>query len=122
MAVDIRTLDDDKTLAHYPNNDEMLMGQLEMLPNPDEVFTAINQLELDDLREFAIAIMNVAVDSARKGHADLDTVTLINDWFATAEQLIAAGDSVGEILSHAVIDEARLVHVYDANTRGDMYR
>ena len=99
MAVDIRTLDDDKTLAHYPNNDEMLMGQLEMLPNPDEVFTAINQLELDDLREFAIAIMNVAVDSARKGHADLDTVTLINDWFATAEQLIAAGDSLDEILS-----------------------
>ena len=75
------------------------MGQLEMLPNPDEVLTIINKLELGDLREFAVAITNVAVDSARNGHADLDTITLINDWFATAEELVAAGDSLDEILS-----------------------
>ena len=90
MAVDLRTLDGDKTIVRHPDHHDELRGQLEMLPNPDEVFAAINQLGLDDLREFAVAIMNVAVDSARKGRADLDAITLINDWFATAEELVAA--------------------------------
>ena len=99
MAVDLRTLDGDNTLPYRPNHDEELGGQLEMLPNPDEVRSAINKLELRDLREFAKAITNVAVDSARKGHTDIDTITLINDWFATVEELVAAGDSIDDILS-----------------------
>ncbi len=74
-------------------------AQLEMLPSPDEVSTVISRLEIDDLREFAASIMNAAVDSAHEGHVDLDTVRLLNGWFASMEETVAAGDRLEEILS-----------------------
>jgi hypothetical protein len=74
-------------------------GQLEMLPSPDEVTTIVSQLAIDDLREFASSIMNAAVDSAHKGHVDLDTIQFLNGWFASMEETIAAGDHLEEILS-----------------------
>ena len=43
--------------------------------------------------------MNAAVDSAHKGHADLDTIRFLNGWFASMEETIAAGDHIEEILS-----------------------
>ena len=84
--------------AHYLA-DEDLSAQLGILPTVDEVSTVVGKLKIRDLREFAASIMNIAVDSAHKGHASLDTVRLLNDWFATMEQLIAAGDDIDEILS-----------------------
>ena len=70
-----------------------------MLPSPDEVTTVVSQLAIDDLREFASSIMNAAVDSAHKGHVDLDTIRFLNGWFASMEETIAAGDHLEEILS-----------------------
>ena len=74
-------------------------AQLEMLPSPDEVSTIVSQLGIDNLREFAASIMNAAVDSAHKGHVDLDTVRFLNGWFASMEETVAAGDRLEEILS-----------------------
>ena len=79
--------------------DEELSAQVKMLPNPDEVSAVVAQLEMDDLREFAAAIMNAAVASARSGNADMDTIRLLNGWFASMEETIAAGDDLEEILS-----------------------
>ncbi len=70
-----------------------------MLPNPVEVSSVVRQLDMDDLREFAASIMNVAVDSAHKGHSDLGTIRFLNSWFASMEETIAAGDDIEEILS-----------------------
>ena len=84
--------------AHY-SGDEEVIAQIKMLPSPREVSTVICQLDVDDLREFAASIMNAAVDSAHKGHADLDTIRFLNGWFASMEETIAAGDHIEEILS-----------------------
>ena len=83
----------------YNLRDKELSSQVEMLPKPDEVSTVVWKLKVDDLREFATSVMNIAVDSAHKGNADLDTVRLLNGWFATMEENIAAGDNIDEILS-----------------------
>ena len=80
-------------------NDEEISPQTEMLPNPEEVSAVIAQLETDDLREFAASVMNAAVDSARMGHVDLDRIRLLNGWFASMEETVAAGDYLEEILS-----------------------
>lgn len=85
-------------VAHY-SSDEELTSQIAMLPDHREVSAIVRQLDIDDLRVFATAIMNAAADSARKGHADLVTVRLLNDWFASMEETSAAGDSLEEIQS-----------------------
>ena len=81
------------------SGEEELSAQISMLPSPGEVSSVVCQLDMDDLREFAAAIMNAAVDSVHKGQADLDTVRLLNSWFASMEETIAAGDDIEEILS-----------------------
>ncbi len=81
------------------SSDEELTAQIEMLPDPDEASAVIRQLDIDDLRAFATSIMNVAVESAHKGHADLNTIRLLNGWFASMEETVSAGDSLEEILS-----------------------
>ena len=87
------------TTTESQDRDGESHGQLEMLPSPDEVTTVVSQLAIDDLREFASSIMNAAVDSAHKGHVDLDTIQFLNGWFASMEETIAAGDHLEEILS-----------------------
>ena len=84
--------------VQYSENEE-LIAQIKMLPDSDEVFTVVHQLGMEDLRAFAAAIMNATTDSARNGHADLDTIRLLNDWFASMEETIAAGEDIEEILS-----------------------
>ena len=73
--------------------------QIEMLPSEDEVAAVVSRLEVDDLREFAAAVMNAAVDLARNDNADMETVRLLNGWFASMEETVAAGADVEEILS-----------------------
>ena len=56
MATDLQaveTADDERSI------------QVKMLPSPDEVAEVVSRLEIGDLREFAIAIMNAAAESAR---------------------------------------------------------
>ena len=53
--------------------------------------------------------MNVAVDYARRETSDIDAIRLLNGWFASMEETVAAGDELEEILSRS------------ANTRGDAY-
>ena len=79
--------------------DEELNAQLAMLPDAHEVSTVVSQLGLDDLREFAASIMNIAADHAQKRTTEIDTVRLLNGWFASMEETIAAGDDLDEILS-----------------------
>ena len=93
-----------KDLAERPHtdhrsSDDELIAQIEMLPDSGEVSTVVCQLGIEDLREFATSIMNAAVDSARKGDVDLDTIRLLNGWFASIEETIAAGEDIEEILS-----------------------
>ena len=73
--------------------------QIEMLPSAEEVAAIVSRLDMDDLREFAIAIMNVAVASAQSGCVDMETVRLLNGWFASMEETVAAGDDMEDILS-----------------------
>ena len=73
--------------------------QVEMLPSADEVATVVSRLEVDDLREFAVAVMNAAVGSARNGDTNIETVRLLNGWFASMEETVAAGEDVEGILS-----------------------
>ena len=80
-------------------SEEELSAQLEMLPDARAVAAVVSQLEPDDLREFAASIMNVAIDYARKDSSDIEAVRLLNGWFASMEETIAAGDELEEILS-----------------------
>lgn len=79
--------------------DEELSAQLEMLPDARMVSAVVSRLEPSDLREFAASIMNVAVDYARKETSDIDAIRLLNGWFASMEEMVAAGDELEEILS-----------------------
>lgn len=78
---------------------EELRAQIEMLPDAREVSAVVSQLEPGDLREFAASIMNVAVDYARKETPDIDAVRLLNGWFASMEETVAAAGELEEILS-----------------------
>ena len=80
------------------SRDDELTAQVKMLPAPEEVSAVVSQLDMEDLKEFAASIMNAAVDSAHRGHADLDTVRLLNGWFASMEETVAAGENIEEIL------------------------
>ena len=90
MAIDIQAIE---------TASEERSGQIEMLPSEDEVAAVVSRLEVDDLREFAAAVMNAAVDLARNDNADMETVRLLNGWFASMEETVAAGADVEEILS-----------------------
>ncbi len=85
---------------------EEMSVQLEMLPSPDEVSAVVSQLENDDLREFAVAVMNAAVHTARNGAANIEDIRLLNGWFASMEETVAAGDDLQEILSRRRATEA----------------
>ena len=87
------------SMADDDSEAEEYSGQIEMLPSECEVSIVVSKLALDDLREFAASVMNVAVKAALRGFSDLETVRLLNSWFATMEETIAAGDDLEEILS-----------------------
>ena len=75
--------------------DEELSAQLEMLPDARAVSAVVSQLEPSDLREFAASIVNIAVNYARRETSDIDAVRLLNGWFASMEETIAAGRRIG---------------------------
>ena len=75
-------LSDDPGMPDVIGDDE-LSSQINMLPSPSEVSYVVGRLDADDLREFTVSIMNAAVDSVHKERADLDTVRLLNGWFAS---------------------------------------
>ena len=79
--------------------DEELSAQLEMLPDARAVSAVVSQLEPSDLREFAASIVNIAVNYARRETSDIDAVRLLNGWFASMEETIAAAGELEEILS-----------------------
>ena len=87
---------------------EELVVQLGLLPSPDEVMKVVSRLQIDDLREFACAVMNAAVASAHRGAMDADDIRLLNDWFASMEETVAAGEDIQEILSRRRTSEASL--------------
>lgn len=80
-------------------NQEDINDQLEMMPTDDEIFAVTSELEKDDLLEFATSIMSIAVNSARLGNLDLDTIRSINGWFASIEATVAAGSKLESILA-----------------------
>lgn len=80
-------------------DDDELHAQIDMLPSPEEVSSVVSQLETDDLREFATAVMNTSVQAALSGHVDIETIRFLNGWFASMEETIAAGGDIEEILS-----------------------
>ncbi|MCY4580605.1 MAG: hypothetical protein OXD31_16375 [Chloroflexi bacterium] len=88
-----------RTLLVGDSDVEEYSGQIGMLPTEYEVSIVVSKLALDDLKEFAASVMNVAVKAARQGYSDIETVRLLNSWFATMEETIAAGDDLEEILS-----------------------
>lgn len=80
-------------------DDAELHAQIDMLPSAEEVSKVFSQLKMADLREFAAAVMNASVESAHRGHIDIETIRFLNGWFASMEETIAAGDDIEEILS-----------------------
>lgn len=76
-----------------------LNGQLEMLPTNEEMLEVASALGRDDLIEFLTAIMDIAVNSAHLRMLDLDTIRVINGWFASMEATVAAGDHLDDILA-----------------------
>ena len=80
-------------------DDAELHAQIDMLPSAEEVSEVVAQLKTADLREFAAAVMTASVESAHRGHIDIETIRFLNGWFASMEETIAAGDDIEGILS-----------------------
>ena len=84
------------------SRDIEMREQLGMLPSPDDVDVVLSQVDERYLREFATAIMTVAVDAAWRNCMGLDDARLLNGWFATMEEIVAAGDDLEEILARRI--------------------
>ena len=77
--------------------DAELAGQLEKLPQPEDVEELLSVLRVATLRELAAEIVNAGVEYARGNIDRLEYVRLINSWIATAEETVAAGGKVSRI-------------------------
>ena len=73
--------------------------QIRMLPSAEDVETILSEVDrLGCLREFATAIMRVAVEEARRECMGLKAVQQLNGWFATMEEIAGTG------VDHALVD------------------
>lgn len=77
--------------------DAELAGQLEKLPQPEDVEELLSVLRVATLRELAAEIINGGVEYARGNIDRLEYVRLINSWIATAEETVAAGRNVSRL-------------------------
>ena len=77
-----------------------LHGQIDMLPSPGEVSDIMEHVEGETLREYAVAVTNIAV---RLAHPTMPNrvreVADLNGWYASMEETVAAGDQIDEILA-----------------------
>ena len=76
-----------------------LRGQIRMLPSAEDIEAIVSEVDPGYLRGFATAIMTVAADEARRECMGLEAVSQLNGWFATMEELVAAG------VDHAQADD-----------------
>ncbi len=79
--------------------DEELTGQLDKLPQPEEVEELFSVLRISTLRELSTEIVNCSIEHAQGKIDRLEYLQLINSWIATAEETVAAGKNVSRIAS-----------------------
>lgn len=85
--------------------DEDYAAQVELLPDPEQIDTVVRSLAIEVLRDYSCAVTGCAVSMFQSGRADLDTLRTLNGWFASMEEILDAGDALGEILSRIDEDE-----------------
>lgn len=78
--------------------EEELLDQLGRLPTPDQVREVMSALPTKTLRELGEEIMNGGV-TVLTGGDNLDFARLLNSWFATGEETIAAHGRPGRVLT-----------------------
>ena len=86
---------------------EVLFNQRDLLPSPEAVEALLSRADKEYLRQFSIAIMNAVVVEGRQHRLSPETLSLVNGWFATMEELDTGG-ALDEALSRLALvqDEA----------------
>ena len=76
-----------------------LSGRLDELPTSEEIEELIYALDVPTLREFSSAILTASIDYVEGRSDKLAYLQNLNSWIATAEETVAAGEDMDEILA-----------------------
>lgn len=83
--------------SSYTPEDE-LFDRFQRFPAPTEVEELVSGLKTPLLRQMAIEIINGSIVYAKSGDR-LEHIRLLNSWIATAEETVAAGRRLEQILA-----------------------
>ena len=72
---------------------------MDELPTSEEVEALIYALDVPTLRELSSAILTASIDYAQGRSEKLANLQMLNSWIATAEETVAAGEDMDEILA-----------------------
>ena len=80
------------------NREDELLDRLQRFPTPSEVVELVSRLRAPLLRQMTTEIINGSIVFAKSGDR-LEHIKLLNSWIATAEETVASGRRVEQILS-----------------------
>ena len=72
---------------------------MDELPTSEELEELIYALDAPTLRELSSAILTVSIDYAQGRSEKLAYLRTLNSWIATAEETVASGEDIDEILA-----------------------
>ena len=72
---------------------------MDELPTSEEVEELVHALDAPTLRDLSSAILTASIDYAQGRSENLAYLRTLNSWIATAEETVAAGEDMDEILA-----------------------
>ena len=79
--------------------EDKLRSHIDELPTSEEVEELVHALDPPTLREFSSAILTDSIAYVEGRCDKLAYLQILNSWIATAEETVAAGEDMDEILA-----------------------
>ena len=77
--------------------EEQMRDHIERFLTADDIEYLCSKLRVSDLREMAAEVIIAGIEHIRGNSSQLEYATLINNWLATAEETVAAGNNLKRI-------------------------
>ena len=79
--------------------EDKLRSHIDELPTSEEVEELVHALDAPTLRELSSAILTASIEYVEGRSDKLAYLQILNIWIATAEETVAAGEDMDEILA-----------------------